>query len=179
MRRLNAWLAALGTAGVLGLGILLACAVFFASVLRPAARELAARQLAVEQLRTRTPGEPVEPEGRAGELRRFYGLFPPIEQLADQLETLYGLARGARLELARGEYRLEKHGEALWSYRVTLPLRGTYAQIRGFVGAVLVTMPSASLDALRFERKRIGDERLEAQLRLTLHFQPHDDSETR
>jgi hypothetical protein len=44
---------------------------------------------------------------------------------------------------------------------------------------VLRQMPLASVDALRFERKRIADPQLDAQLRLTLHFRPGDDAETR
>lgn len=179
MRRLNAWLNRLGAAGVLGIGVLLACAGFYVSALLPAERELAAQRLAAERLRTRTPYQPVSAGGRADELRRFYSLFPPIEKLTDELEQVYGLAREARLELAQGEYRLEQRGAGLWSYRVSLPLRGTYPQIREFVGAVLKAMPIASVDALRFERKKVGEALLEAQVRLTLHFQPSVDNEAR
>jgi hypothetical protein len=173
--RLNAWLNRLGAAGVLGVGVLLACAGFYLSAVVPAQRELAAQQLAAEQLRARTPRQAVATTGRADELRRFYNLFPPIEQLPQELDRLYGLARGARLELAQGEYRLEKRGGGLWPYRVVLPIRGTYPQIRAFVGSVLQTMPTASVDGLRFERKKVGETALEAQIRLTLHFQPRDD----
>jgi hypothetical protein len=35
-------------------------------------------------------------------------------------------------------------------------------------------MPIASVDGLRFERKRVGDTLLDAQVRLTLHFQPRE-----
>ena len=36
----------------------------------------------------------------------------------------------------------------------------------------------ASLDALRFERKKAGDPQLEAQLRLTVYFRPANEGET-
>lgn len=175
MRRLRAWLRLLGIAGTLGIGVLLACAGFYVSALLPAERELAAQRLAAERLRTRTPYQPVSLGGRADELRRFYQLFPPVDLLTDELERLYGLARQAQLELAQGEYWLDKRDAGLWSYRVTLPIRGTYGQIRGFVGAVLKAMPIASVDGLRFERKRVGDTLLDAQVRLTLHFQPREE----
>lgn len=175
MRRLRAWLRLLGIAGTLGIGVLIACAGFYVSALLPAERELAAQRLAAERLRMRTPYQPVSLGGRADELRRFYQLFPPADLLADQLERLYGLARQAQLELAQGEYRLDKRDAGLWSYRVTLPIRGTYAQVRGFVGSVLKAMPIASVDGLRFERKRVGDTLLDAQVRLTLHFQPREE----
>ena len=179
MSRLNAWLNRLGAAGVIGVGVLLASAGFYLSAVVPAGRELAAQRLAAERMRSRTPYQPVAADGRAEELRRFYNLFPPVEKLTDELERLYGLAREAKLELAQGEYRLEKPATGLWSYRVVLPVRGTYPQIRGFVAAVLKSMPIASIDGLRFERKKVGETLLEAQMRLTLHFQPRDDNPAR
>lgn len=178
MKQLNAWLGRLGTAGVVGLGVLLACAAFYLSAVVPAERELAAQRLAAERLRTRTPHQPAA-DGRADELRRFYNLFPASEKLADQLEQLYGLAREAQLEFSHGEYRLEKRNTGLWTYRVVLPIRGTYQQVRRLVGSVLKSMPIASIDGLRFERKKVGETVLEGQIRLTLHFRPRDDYEGR
>ena len=179
MKRLNAWLIRLGAAGVLGVGVLLACAVFLLSAVAPAGRELAAQRLAAERLKTRTPYQLVGADGRGEELRRFYNLFPPIEKLTDQLDQLYGIARGAQLELSQGEYRLEKRNAGLWSYRVVLPVRGTYPQIRGFVASVLETMPIASVDGLRFERKKAVETQIDAQVRLTIHFRPSEEVQTR
>lgn len=174
MNQLNAWLSRLGVAGVLGIGVLLACVGFYLSAIAPAARELAAQRLAAERMRSRLPYQPVKARGHAEELRRFYNLFPPVEQLTDELGRVYGLARESKLELTQGEYRLEKPVTGLWSYRVVLPMRGTYPQIRGFVAAILKSMPIASVDGLRFERKRVGETVLDAQIRLTLHFRPRE-----
>ena len=55
---------------------------------------------------------------------------------------------------------------------MTLPVRGTYPQLRGFLAAVTKDMPIASIDALRFERKKAADTQLEAQVRVTLHARP-------
>jgi hypothetical protein len=171
VRQLNALLARLGLPGVLGIGVLLACAAFYFSAVAPAEREIAAQRLAAERLRTRTPYLPVSAGGREEELQRFYALFPPIERLSAELGQLYGLAHASKLELAHGEYRLEK-GVGLWSYRVTLPVHGSYAQIRAFIGAVLRDKPTASVDLLRFERKKAGEAMLDAELRLTVYFRP-------
>jgi hypothetical protein len=116
---------------------------------------------------------------RAEELRRFYALFPPVEQLPGQLERIYGLARDAKLELLQGEYRLEKRGDGLIPYRITLPLRGAYPQVRDFIGTTLESVPNASVDALRFERKNAGDAQLDAQVRLTVYFRPNDEGGVR
>jgi len=174
--RLNALLGRLGVAGVLGIGVLLAGGAFWMSALKPLQEEAAAQRSALERLRARTPYQPVATGGRAEELRRFYNLFPPAANLNEELERLHRLARAARLELAQGEYRLERRAAGLWSYRVTLPVRGSYPQVRNFVSAVLKDMPTASIEALRFERKKAADAQLEAQVRITLHVRPSGDS---
>ena len=165
MSRLHAFLRKLGAAGVLGVGVLFFCIPFYFSALRPAEQELAAQREAAERLRARGPFRPVNADSRSEELRRFYGLFPSADRLPDQLETVYALAREAKLELMQGEYRLEKRDTGLLAYRITLPIRGTYAQIRSFVGSVLKEMPITSVDALRFERKKAVETQIEAQVR--------------
>jgi hypothetical protein len=175
--RLEALLRRLGAAGVLGIGVLLACGGFYASALAPLENETAAQRLALERLRARTPHVPVAANGRAEELRRFYSLFPPAEQINDELERLHRMARASGLDLAQGEYRLERRASGLWAYRVTLPVRGSYAEFRGFLGRVLADMPTASVDGLRFERKRAAETLLEAQVRVTLHARPAGDTQ--
>ncbi len=174
MSRLHALLRRLGTTGVLGLGVLFFCIPLYFSALRPAERELSAQREAAERLRARGPYRTVSADRRTEELRRFYGLFPPVETLADELERVYALAREAGLELAQGEYRLENRSAGPLAYRITLPIRGTYAQTRSFVAAVLKEMPIVSVDALRFERKKTVETQIDAQVRLTIHFRPRE-----
>jgi Tfp pilus assembly protein PilO len=173
--RLERWLRRIGPAGVLGIGVLLACAGFYIDALAPAQDQARSQRVALERLRARTPYQPVTTTGRGEDLQRFYGLFPSTAQLTDHVERLHRLARKSGLELAQGEYRLERRPDGLWAYRVTLPVRGGYAQFRTFLGAVLTEMPIASLDALRFERKKALDTQLEAQVRLTLYARPTGD----
>lgn len=177
MRRIEAWLRRLGAAGVFGIGVLLFCVPFYLSAILPAERELDAQRAAAERLRARAPLQPVAADDRGEGLRRFHALFPEVASLPDEVERIYDLARIARLKLEQGEYRLERHGEGIVPYRVTLPIRGTYPQIREFVGAVLKELPIVSLDSLRFERKKTGETRLEAQIRLTVYFRPPAPSE--
>jgi hypothetical protein len=161
---------------VLGIGVLLFCLPFYFSALRPAEQELAAQRDAAERLRSRGPFRAVTADARADDLLRFYALLPPLAQLPDELARVYALAQAARLELRQGEYRLDKRAAGPVAYRITLPMHGSYAQMRAFVDAVLREMPLASVDALRFERERAADARLNAQVHLTLHFRPGDDA---
>jgi len=170
--RLEAWLRRLGPAGIVALGILLASGAFYVNTLAPAELEAAAQRTALERQRSRTPYRPVSIDNRADDLRRFQALFPPSGELTTHVERLHRLARRSGLDLAQGEYRLEKRTTGLWAYRVTLPVRGNYGQLREFLSSVLKEMPIASIDALRFERKRAADTQIEAQVRLTVYAQP-------
>ena len=172
MRALTKLVELLGTAGVLGIGVLLFCALFYFSGVRPLEREAEAQKIAAERLKSRAPLQLATSRDRGEELRRFYALFPGVDQLPKELDRMYAIARAANLQVQQGEYRLEARGNGLVAYRVTFPIRGTYGQIREFIGTTLKEISIASLDALRFERKKAGDTQLEAQLRFTIHFRP-------
>ena len=172
MRALRNLVETLGAAGVLGIGVLLFCALFYFSGVRPLEREVEAQQAAAERLKTRAPMQLVSTRDRGEELRRFYALFPTVDQLPKELDRIYAIARAVDLQVHQGEYRLEARGNGLVAYRATFPIRGTYSQIREFVGTTLKDMSTASLDTLRFERKKAGDTQLEAQVRFTIHFRP-------
>jgi hypothetical protein len=174
VNRLHALLRLLGPAGVLGIGVLFFCVPFYLSAVRPVEREAQAARVAAERMRTRGGYTPVAGDSRAGEIRRFYALFPTLDQLPAQLDHIYALARDAKLELLQAEYRLDRRGDGLVPYRITLPLRGSYRQVRNFIGATLQSVPNASIDALRFERKSPGDVQLDAQVRLTVYFRPNN-----
>ena len=175
MSLLNRLLARLGVLGVLGIGTLMFCLPFYFGTLRPAERELAAQQAAAERLQSRGPFRGVAVDDRAEDLLRFYALLPPLTQLPEELGRVYAFARAARLELTQGEYRLDKRSSGPIAYRITLPIHGSYAQLRAFLDSVLREMPIASIDALRFERRRAADTQLDAQVHLTLHFRPEGD----
>jgi hypothetical protein len=72
--------------------------------------------------------------------------------------------------LDSGEYRLSRTaGERLARYEITLPLKGSYAQIRGFVADVLAAVPAAVLDEVNLRREGVDSARLDARVRLTLY----------
>lgn len=169
MRRLRRLLNALGPAGVTGIGVLLFCLPFYFSALVPAQAELKRRTAAAQAARAPLPHAQRFDDG-AADLERFYARFPPVERLPSELDALYAHAKVSRVELRQGEYRMESRGAALTAYQVTLPVRGSYPQLRQFVGRVLKDMPTTSLDAVRFERKKAADAQLEAQVRLTIYL---------
>lgn len=167
MRRLRRLLDALGPAGVAGVGVLLFCLPFYFSALAPAQAEIkrrsaAAKQVPLQQIQLGDDG--------SADLERFYSRFPRVERLPGELDALYAHAKFSKVQLLQGEYRLESKAGALAAYHVTLPVRGSYPQVRQFVARVLKDMPTTSLDAVRFERKKAADAQLEAQVRLTIYL---------
>jgi hypothetical protein len=162
----------LGAPGIAGIGVLAACAAMYASTQRPLEARVAAGRAALESRAERAAaggGAPLSPE--AG-LEAFYRFFATGVGAERQLDRLFALARSHQLELLQGSYRYNRApGEKLARYEVTLPVKGTYAQIRRFLAAVLNEIPVASLDRIAFERKRAADTQVEASIRFTLFLQ--------
>ena len=172
MRHLRALARLLGPCGILGIGIALLCAVFYITAVMPAETELKAQQDASRRLKSRTPYKPLPVDARADDLRRFYTLFPPTGKISQEAQKLWIIAAEYKIDLQQGEYRLEAGSPGLVRYRITLPIRASYSQIRQFIGFILKEIPTMSIDGLRFERKKISETQLDAQIRLTLYFRP-------
>jgi hypothetical protein len=159
-----------------GLALLAAAIVFQLAVSAPAQvqlellrREAARTKGGAEQAeRARQRGDSAPDSARTSE---FYQYFPPRQDAPEWLERIYQAAGKQALELAQGEYKLApgKTGKLL-EYQISLPVKGSYAQVRRFVVQVLHDVPAASLDELTFKRDAIGSAEVEAKVRLTLHM---------
>lgn len=104
-------------------------------------------------------------------LNEFYQYFPDTQSMPDLLGIIYATAAEQGIQLPQGEYKLVtgKAGK-LAGYQISLPVRGSYAQVRMFVIQVLNDVPAASLDELSFTREAIGNADVEAKIRLTLYL---------
>lgn len=170
----QAGLKRLGWLGVAGLGLLAFCLAFYVSALLPAQASLAELQAQTNSLRARqsqsqtSQAKEVRPETQ---LAAFYGFFPNTGATPDLLEKLFDAAQEANVALDQGEYRLVSgKGDKIARYQVTLPVHGSYPQIRKFIGLVLVELPAASLDGVSFQRQKVSDTVVESQIKLTLHL---------
>jgi hypothetical protein len=170
MRMFRPLIQYLGPYGVAGLGVLALCAAVYAAMVQPAERELRAQQEAAQRLKSRVAYQPVSSDNRGDDLQRFYALFPPTGKIAPETQKLWVIANEYKIDLHQGEYRLETSGPGLARYRITLPIKASYGQIRNFIAFILREIPTASIDGLRFERKKISDTQLDAQIKLTLYL---------
>lgn len=172
LRRIGLRLGWMGAAGAAL--VLLACAEFF-SVTLPASDEVA--DLEAQVLRQResprsgreiAPGQDAEPGAQIAAFEKF---FPPASDINRMIGEIHAAATKENLALERGDYRLaEEQGLDLLRYQITLPVKGNYPSIRGFVRRVLRDMPYLSLDGISMQRQTAGDEALEAQIRVSVFY---------
>lgn len=161
----------LGRVGGLGLALLAGAAAFYFSAVRPAQDELAALELRRSQVEKH--GRPLAPAVvTTQQIDRFIGFFPGFESTPGWLRTVYAVAEREQLELRQGSYKLsEDPALGLAYYRILLPIRGGYPQIRRFIAGVLDEVPALALEGIVFQREKVGDGTVEAKVALTLHLQ--------
>jgi hypothetical protein len=157
--------------GLLGLALIVFAAAFYAFGTAP----LRARVAALEALRAelaarvgaRGPG--AQPATQRSQLANFYAFFPLLHAVPDQLGAIERAANSNGLQLEKGEYRLsQERGFPLARYQVTLPLQGSYSEVRGFVNAVLDAVPASALEDLALKREEVGEPLVEARVRFVL-----------
>jgi len=165
-------LATLGWPGVLGLLLLVGAAAMYLTVVQDRTARLAQLKSESASLKSRIDQAAktgIPETGSREELNQFYGFFRGTT-LTEWLNKLYGAAEAQKLVLEQGEYRLspDKSGK-LARYQITLPVKGTYLQIRQFVDQALIDVPVAALDDINFKREAIGATQLEARIKFTLY----------
>jgi Tfp pilus assembly protein PilO len=160
---------------VVGAALLLLAGICYAAAVHPLREELAElRGRAEAQQQKLRSGALAAAPARASveeQLRTFHAFFPRAESAPLWLETLHALGEGYGLQIRSGEYRLERRPDSqLLRYHVTLPVSGSYTQVRQFITHVLQDMPAASLDDVQLRRDPAVTDRVEARLRFSLHF---------
>ena len=168
--------ARLGAPGLVGLALLFFGLAFYLSAIRPVQTQLNDLQrdvAAFKSAKQTTAANQVEElkSGPAEQLSAFYKYFPKSSSAPDSLAKLYEVAQAQGLMLDQGEYRLvhDRNGRLL-RYEVTLPVKGTYPQMRKFMSQLLADIPYLSLDSVTFQRQKVGDATLESQIRFTLYL---------
>jgi hypothetical protein len=151
----------LGSAGLAGIALSTAALVILLAGIMPLREETESLriELASRPLKSVLP-VPVLPPDQilAKELAAFQARFPTVDELSDELDTLFILTKDKGLELNKGEYALvEKTGGALRRFEVTLPVTGAYSQIHGLILEVLEKLPSAALADIALERGKVAE----------------------
>jgi hypothetical protein len=162
---------------VLAAAVLVLCAIFQVAVIAPLQEqarqtgERAAQGNERARMQRAMQERLALDEDPARQLQLFYDFFDNGPRLPDALARLHNAASAYGIALDQGEYRLSTDSNGrLLRYQITLPVQGAYPNIRKFVARALRELPSAALDQISFERAQIGENRIDAQVRLTLYM---------
>ena len=162
----------LGMLGWLSVAVLAGSVGFHLRFIQPLEHE---RQLLEDMLVTRpvqadgNPGAAAASKAQAARVTEFYSYFDRVDRTEQSLAKLHGIAGASGLNLRAAEYRLAETRQRFQRYEISLPVHGSYAQIRLFVETSLREMPTLSLDRATLRRTKANDSRVEAELVLTLH----------
>lgn len=127
----------------------------------------AAAQAAAVPVQTPTTDAPPVDDNLAA----FYRSLGDRRHAEQQLAAMFALASKTGLVLNKGEYREAYNSNGkLYTYQITLPVKGNYRAIWDFAERTLAAIPFASLDEVNFRRDAIGDANVEARLRFTLYL---------
>jgi len=108
-------------------------------------------------------------------LNDFYAFLPGNTAPAMAIEQIHAAAQERGVLLATGEYKALRDnsvgaGPKVLRYQMVYPLKGTYTQVRAWLGDVMNGLPGLALDDINFRREGVGSEMLEARVRLTLFY---------
>ena len=157
----------LGPLGVFSIALLVAAALFFGLVLKPAQER--ADELDLELAKHSSRAVSTEPAGAGDRLAALYKFLQRSEAPTDWLAKLYGIAVATGVEMQSASYRTPLATGRVERYEISVPVTGSYAQIREFIKRALVEIPVLSIDQLSMKRQSRNDGTVQAELRLTLH----------
>ncbi|MGI4719895.1 MAG: hypothetical protein ACRYGO_17800 [Janthinobacterium lividum] len=155
---------------LLMLGCVAALAWLGAARTRVSEEYAAARAAAARPAPPLAPLRPAEPGGDQN-LAHFHATLGQHGKVDRQLKQLFALAGRHGLVLRQGEYRSSQdRAGGFHTYQLNLPVKGRYGAIWAFAFDALRALPHASLDDVSFRRDAIGEEHVEARLRMTLYL---------
>lgn len=161
----------LGWQGMLGLALLLLSGVLLLFWLLPGKAHIEQREQELVVLRESMP----QHQGRFADrspqatLNTFYGFLPTENEATRLLGVMLTTANEHGLTPEKADYALVRSPAAAFTrYQISLPVRGSYVEIRMFANQVLQRIPSAALNEITLKRQDIHTEALEARLRFTV-----------
>ena len=166
----------LGPPGIVGIALLVGGAVFAAVALQPLeGRHAVLREQSRNAANTKGHADRslIRVAAADGRLASFYAFFRRDDLVTDHLAKLYGVAGQAGVEPRIADYRLvEPRSGRLAEYSISMPVTGTYSQVRTFIERALDEIPVLVLDHASVRRKRVAEPQVEADIRFTVFIAP-------
>lgn len=146
----------------LALCLCAAAALFWWTVLQPAQARVEEARLRVTRQHTAQPGH--QPAGGRGT-----AALAPETSFPDALGKLALAAQEAGLAFDEGSYQVARLAQGkVVRYEITLPLQGSYAQVRAFLDRAAAAVPALVIENVQLQRHKVDDAALDARVRLAI-----------
>jgi hypothetical protein len=156
-----------GTAGLTGIGVLVAAAVAAIALLLPAHQSVLALRDQLTKAGHATPAT-AKPEQSP---QQFAASLPTREQIPALLGVVLVQAADAGIVLEQGRYTFSPAtSNRLARYTFEFPVKANYGNIRTFIDKSLAALPALGLDKLHVERKNVGDTVVSADVGFVIYL---------
>jgi len=162
---------ALGLPGLAGLAALVVAATTYALTVEPLNKRVADVEAAVARSEHGTRAPTVAASVRpADRLRALRERFPARATFNDWIEVMDAAAATTGATVERFEYQ-PGSGAPLARHPIALPVSGSYAQVRAYVGELLATVPTLAITDIDLQRESIAAPGVTARLNTVLFLQ--------
>jgi hypothetical protein len=157
----------LGHLGVIGISVFLFSLVAMISANLPLHQQISSQSVELEGARAAAGGRnrSGQRETEAGTAQRLVDELPTQNDLPQILGKISSIATEAGMALERGSYEFSAtESSSISSYRLSLPVRGSYPQVRKFIEETLAAIPVVALESMRVDRNDVSDQFVIADL---------------
>lgn len=156
----------LGQQGMAALLLVLVAASFYPLWIQPALTRIDDARKQLEAPRRKAPAAAAPVQMAA--LDQLQAGLDGEERFPDRVALLVQHAGEYGLLLNDGAYTVAREARGkLVRYEISLPVHGSYPQVRRFVAAVLARERAVALTDLQFRRAKVSDPALDAIIKLT------------
>lgn len=101
----------------------------------------------------------------------FVDRLPTLAERSDVLKALFDASTSSGFTLSQAEYQLQPnvHG-GYYRLQMSIPVTTSYPKLRTFLDALLVSLPSASIDEIALRRETVSALAVSANLKLSIFF---------
>ena len=172
----------LGIPGKIGFGLIIFSAVFFIAAVLPRHAESDAVMAKAEAMQAQLKAEPAQPPPprrrvapkagpRSPGVQRFLEFFTKVDSTPFWINEVVQSATEHAVEIDGTEYRMVREKDVkLARYEMLVPVRGRYAQVRGFIADALRSVPPMALVDVAIKREGVESELLDANLKFNLYL---------
>lgn len=173
-KHLNQLREQLGVPGITGVVLLALASAFLTLTINPLERETVFMHSRLDAVNSKSASKnrSYNLGNRQKELAQFFASLPNEKDVTDVLASIYASASATGVVFKQAEYKPEAQDNSHMSYGLTFPVQGEYVRIRLFVANILANNPAIALDHISFQRERINDTNVKAEIRFTLFLRP-------